>query len=293
MNIALARPAAGPFFVTVDAETSVVRDGARVIAELRDELEDEFSVRVPLTWFVRFQRTWTESVEHDRPEAYAEPPAKAFDAFALAADALRANRDRGDEIGWHYHAYHYTTRDDLDHATRMAILAADLRACWTALRERHPEFAIESFRFGWFFVPDYGVYDTLRAFGITRDASVDPARRGRVTASSTHYLEPIAESPARIGPMACFPFAQTLLAHDWEVVPQDLGWSRLDEAGAVAGRARLRELLVQAIEATREAGGTLATYANVPLGTLGAPAESAGVPDATRGCCASSRCWRV
>jgi hypothetical protein len=234
---------------------------------------------VPLTWFVRFQRTWSDSVAYDRPEAYAEPPAKMFDGFELAADALRAHRDRGDEIGWHYHAYHYVTRDNLDHATRMAILETDLRACWTALRERHPGFAIGSFRFGWFFVPDYRVYDTLRALGITRDASVDPARRGRVQAWNLHYLEPIAESPSRIGSMACFPFAQTLIVHDWEVVPHDMGWSRLDEGETAARRARLREWLVQTIAATQAAGGTLATYADVPLETLGASAHPVGAQE--------------
>lgn len=271
MNIALQQPRAPAdrhFFVTIDAETDVLREGLRVIADLRSELEQEFGATIPLTWFVRFQRSWMDYLANDRPEFFERPPDRVFDGFALALPELHELRDRGDEIAWHYHAYNYIQRVDLDHETRVSILETDLQACWAALQDRHPEFAIESFRFGWFFVPDYRLFGTLERLGITRDASVDPARRLLVKSSPVSYLSPITETPARIGPMTCFPFAQTLVVHDWEVASHDLGWSRLDEEGAGVQRVRLRGMLTEALTTMRSAGGRMSTYASFPMEDL-------------------------
>ncbi|MBI3799222.1 MAG: hypothetical protein HY268_19945 [Deltaproteobacteria bacterium] len=193
---------------------------------------------------------------------------QGFDGFALAAPQFKELRDGGDEIGWHYHAYNYVHRDDLDHATKLAILEADLEVCAGALQARHPDFHITSFRFGWFFVPDYTLYATLQKVGITIDASVRLDSRVTVGPFKTKYLPPITQSPARVGGISCFPFSQTLLVHDWNVVAHDLGWSRRDAAGAAAHQAWWRDSIVSAAAELKREGGVFSTYAGFPCHEL-------------------------
>ena len=248
-------------FVTVDAETAVIDEGVRAIAEIRDRVESRKGIRIPLVWFVRFQRGWTESVEGDSAEAFEQAPSDGYDGFALAHDALVALLDRGDEVGWHYHAYNYVHRDDLSHAMKLAILRADLASCAAELRRRHPEFPVASFRFGWMFVPDYDIYPHLRSLGLTRDASIDPKLAGRcVTESSSRFLEPLVTEPARIDGMALFPRERTVLTHDWQVVAHDFGWSRLGEREALARRRDLESELTAAAAELKANGGEFLTY---------------------------------
>jgi hypothetical protein len=237
-----------PRLVTVDAESKVIEAGIATVARLRDEAEAQTGTRIPITWFVRFQRNWGEYADGVLPAAFTGRFQGGFDGFALAADQLAVLRERGDEVGWHYHAYNWVQRPDLDRATRLAILHADLTACAEELRARHPDHAVESFRFGWFFVPDPSVYGLLAELGIARDASVDPRRAGRpvVRGLPARYGKPVVVEPGRVDGVTVLPRRDTVTTHDWSVVPHDLGWTRLGEAGAAAARAGLAEQLAAA-----------------------------------------------
>jgi hypothetical protein len=249
------------FFVTIDAETKMIRKGIRIISELRDEVEARAGIRIPLVWFVRFQRGWTECVENDSAEAFEDPPTHGYDGFALARRQLRKLLARGDEIGWHYHAYNYVHRVDLSHERRLEILRADLRSCALELRCRHPDLPVASFRFGWFFVPDYAIYDEFKSLGITRDASIRPHSANRSVAdSATRYLTPLVTAPARIDGLSLFPFSQTMLLHDWEVVRHKLSWSRLDRPAARAQRLEFANELVTIADRLKRDRGAFLTY---------------------------------
>jgi hypothetical protein len=237
------------FFVTVDAETDVIDAGVAAIAAIRDEVERREGVEIPIVWFVRFQRHWSESVEGRSAAAFAKPPEEAFDGFALAKERLLELKDRGDEIGWHYHAYNWVQGPKLPDETRREILRADLASCAAELRRRHPEFPVASFRFGWFFVPDYGIYDDLKRLGIKRDASVRPNCSGPVAGTDRRYLEPLVTVPARIDGLKLFPFERSLLVHDWEVLEHDLGWTRQTEHEAAERRRRVAALFAEAAKA--------------------------------------------
>lgn len=253
------------FFVTVDAETDVILTGIRVISEIRDQIEVQEKVRIPLVWFVRFQRGWTEYVNADSAEALQEPVTTGFDGFALAREELLDLQARGDEIGWHYHAYNYAHRDDLSHATKLKILQADLTSCGRELRRRHPDFRVRSFRFGWFFVPDYAIYDTLKALDITRDASMRPGRDGqRVGDFSVRYLRPLAAEPTAMDGLTLFPFAQTLCLHDWTLVTHDFSWSRLDDHEVATKRREFTTELAATACRLKRSGGAFHTYETFP-----------------------------
>ena len=112
------------YFITIDAETDVISEGIQIISGIRDEIEKRENIKIPLVWFVRFQRTWDEYVKNDSARYFKNNVAKGFDGFELAKPQLRELCKRGDEIGWHYHAYNYVHQDDLSHATRMEILEA-------------------------------------------------------------------------------------------------------------------------------------------------------------------------
>ncbi len=253
------------FFVTVDAETDVIQLGIRVISGIRDEIEAQENVRIPLVWFVRFQRGWTEYVESDSAEALQEPITRGFDGFALAREELLGLQARGDEIGWHYHAYNYAHRDDLSHPTKLKILEADLTSCARELRRRHPEFPVRSFRFGWFFVPDYAMYDTLQALGITRDASIRPDRDGQQVGNfSVRYLRPLVTEPTAIGGLTLFPFSQTICLHDWTLVSHDFGWSRLDDREAAVKRREFAGELAATAARLKRGGGAFFAYETFP-----------------------------
>jgi hypothetical protein len=253
------------FFVTIDAETEMIREGIRIISELREEVEARARIRIPLVWFVRFQRGWTECVENDSVAAFEDPPTDGYDGFALARRQLLGLRARGDEIGWHYHAYNYVHRVDLSHETRLEILRADLRSCALELRRRHPDLPVGSFRFGWFFVPDYAIYDQFKSLGITRDASIRPHSRDRSVANSvTRYLAPLVTAPARIDGLSLFPFSQTMLLHDWDVVPHKLSWSHLDRHAARAQRLEFASELATIARRLKGDHGAFLTYETAP-----------------------------
>jgi hypothetical protein len=284
-----SRPASGPSFlvdrrpaerfegshcfVTIDAETDVIETGIRVISELRQEVEAREKIRIPLVWFVRFQRSWGEYVENDSAAAFAGPVTEGYDGFAMARDQLLELLRRGDEVGWHYHAYNYVHRDDLSHATRLEILRADLAACARDLRQAHPEFPVRSLRFGWFFVPDYAIYDELSGLGIVRDASIDPGRGdGPVGPFSARHLRPLVTAPTRIDGLTLFPFSKTVLMHDWTVVAHDFGWSRLEKAEAADKRRRFVNTLAAIAARLKQADGEFLTYETAPASMLEGPA---------------------
>jgi hypothetical protein len=257
------------FLVTVDAETEVIEEGIRVISGLRDEVQARLHVAIPMVWFVRFQRSFEAYVENDDPAAFEDPPIEVYDGFDLAGPLLRELRDRGDEIAWHYHAYNYVYRDDLSHATRLHILENDLRACSGELRRRHPELPVESFRFGWFFVPDYAVFDTLASIGVTRDASVRPGTGGSCVGDTlVRYLEPLATAPTTIGGLTVFPYVRTLLLHDWSVVQHELGWRRLTRRQAKRARRDFVRTLT-GVARRLAPDGRFCTYATFPASLVG------------------------
>ena len=257
-------------FVTVDAESDVIREGIRTISGLRDKVEAKTRHRIPIVWFVRFQRAWSEYVENESPVYFERQYGDGFDGFALAKRQLLELRGRGDEIGWHYHAYNYVHRDDLSHGTRMRILESDLRSCAEGLRRLHPEFPVRSFRFGWFFVPDYGIFETLRAVGITCDASVRPSRAEgtRVQEFASTYLRPLASEPTVLNGLGLFPFEMTSLIHDWTVVPHDFGWSSATWWHARIQRRRFARELSSAAARLEASGGAFRTYETFPRSTL-------------------------
>ena len=248
------------FFITVDAETNVLLEGIQIISSIRDEIQRQENMKIPIVWFVRFQRTWTDSVESDSPQYCERPVTQSFDGFQLAKSHLQELCQRGDEIAWHYHAYHYVSRDDLSHATKMQILKADLISCANAIKERHPYFRIRAFRFGWFFVPDYDIFDTLKEIGISADASIDPKRVGRVESFAVNYLPPLTSSIRHINGMWFFPFSRTRHIHDWNVVPHDFGWSSLDDQGAVRDRNEFKQFLLETAINLKKKNGIFCTY---------------------------------
>lgn len=257
------------YLITVDAETAVIREGIRAVSEVRDDVQDREGIRIPLVWFVRFQRGWSESVAADSAAAVEGPLVRGFDGFALAHDELIELRARGDEIGWHYHAYNFVHRDDLGHATKLEILRADITSCAQELSRRHPDFHVETFRFGWFFVPDYAIYDTLRSVGITRDASMRASYAGhQVVDSELRYPDPLAAAPTRVNGLSLFPFTQTLIVHDWTFVPHELGWHRLDGPGAAARRQEFAAELGGVARRLRRDGGAFLTYETFPSSAI-------------------------
>jgi hypothetical protein len=251
------------FIVTVDAENPVTLvQGIETLSALRDRIEKAEDVKIPLVWFVRFQRSWDEYLGIESPEYFEGPVTDGFDGHQLAKPQLLALRDRGDEIGWHYHANNYVHRDDLSHELRIEILKTDLVACGRELCTRHPEFEIRSFRFGWFFVPDYGVFPSLHAAGIRVDASVNPERAegtNVVRKMKSTYLVPITDQPRYLDGVCLVPFRRTFLIHDWNVVAHEVSWRSHNEAAAQAGRDRFTGLVAMARE-LRETGGTFVTY---------------------------------
>ena len=258
-------PAQNHYFVTVDAESDVILEGIRVISAVRDEVQTTLNIKVPITWFVRFQRTWSEYIHNDCPRYFQDRVQKGFDGFELAKDFLRELRDKGDEVGWHYHAYNYVHRADLTHALRLEILRADLLACARELRARHPDFGIRTFRFGWFFVPDYQIFSTLEEIGIGADASVNPARTGTVLNFQVKYLPPITRSIKNIDGIDVFPCSNTLLIHDWNVVPHQFDWASLDHEAAGRNRDDFKNTLLGTAMALDGRRGAFLTYRTFPL----------------------------
>jgi hypothetical protein len=248
-------------FITADVETEAIVEGVQALSAIRNRVERRTRVEIPMTWFVRFQRTWNEYVDIDAPEYFARPLNQSFDGFRLAARQLRRLQARGDEIGWHYHAYNYVHRDELSHPQKVAILRADLAACGTELRQRHPEFSIRTFRWGWFFVPDYDLYAVLRAAGIRVDASIDPAlSETTVNGFRAKYLPALTDRPREIAGTWFVPRANTQLVHDYEVVAHDLGWTRQGEPEAAGTRAQWEATLERMAHELRRAGGAFLTY---------------------------------
>ena len=262
------------FFITVDAETKVIGEGIAAIASIREEVEARENVRIPIVWFVRFQRTLGEYVGIDSPKYFAGPVTTAFDGYELAREELLGLAARGDEIGWHYHANNYVRRTHLSHAQRMDILKEDLVACAHAMRTWHPYFEISSFRFGWFFIPDYAVFTTLASVGIRADASIHPDTEGqRVGKFEVTHLPTLTRTPKMVRGMFFFPYFNTRLIHDYSVVPHDFSWSRLDADGARRNQEGFKRDLSRIATHVKEGCGALTTYRAMTSVGLTAPAR--------------------
>ncbi|MGH7801686.1 MAG: hypothetical protein ACREOW_13855 [Thermodesulfobacteriota bacterium] len=249
------------YFITIDAETDVISESIQVISGIRDEIEKRENIKIPLVWFVRFQRTWDEYVKNDSAEYFKSPVTKGFDGFELAKSQLLRLCKRKDEVGWHYHAYNYVHRDDLSHNIRMKILEADLVSCANEIKARHPYFKIRTFRFGWFFVPDYKIFNTLKEIGIRVDASVNPKKSiKKVAVFRSRYLPPITKSFRKLDGIYFSPFSRTLLIHDWNVVPHEFGWSNLDNCGAIRNQDRFKKNLLSFTVNLKKTSGAFLTY---------------------------------
>lgn len=249
-------------FATVDAESVCIPGGVEILARMRDEIEQQSGTAIPMVWFVRFQRRWNDEVWKDTPDLFTRPPAEAFDGFELGKDQFMALQDRGDEIGWHYHANNFAYRPELDRATRLEILHTDLRVCAQGLREKHPEFAVGSFRFGWFFVPDYSVYSTLNDVGITCDASIRPdsGRTLRLPSFEVERLTPLEGLPRVLHGVCVFPFERTILTHDWSVIPHEFEWRTWDAAQAKQGQQKYRKEMLDLARRAQQNRGHITTY---------------------------------
>lgn len=264
------------FFVTVDAETEVIADGVETISAIRERVEAQTGVAMPIVWFVRFQRNWGDSVQKESLEFFNGPvdPDRSFDGYALAKQQLLRMQARGDEIAWHYHAYGYVHRDDLDHGTRVALLQADMRACAHDLRRRHPEFSPRSLRFGWWFIPDYSVFPVLAAAGFDIDASIRPDRSGNVSKFAAKYLAPRTSRIEKIDSTWFFPFGKTLCVHDWNPVSHQFNWRKQDEAESAVQREQLERELTRIALKMRDIGGRCATYVDTVRSLEGALARA-------------------
>ena len=250
------------WFATVDAETDVLLEGVRALDEIRDRVEQREGVSVPLVWFVRFQRDHTATIRNDSREFFEGPVTKVFDGFRLMEPEIARLVARGDELGWHYHAYHYVHRDDLPHDVRVENVAADLTACAAAIRERGMTPALRAFRWGWWFNPDKRLTAVLKSLGFDVDASIDPGEAGRTVAKfASRYGEPPTTVAREIDGTHFFPRVNTLLVHDYNVVAHDLGWRRADEEEAAERSAGFEQRLTELVRSAAAAGGRCATYA--------------------------------
>jgi hypothetical protein len=249
------------YFVTIDAETEVLADGIAAANTIRERVERTYKVRIPIVWFIRFQRTFTESVEKDSLEYFSRPMDRCFDGFALGKRQLREFQARGDEIAWHYHAYNYVYRDDLSHEHKLALLRADLLVCGAEMARRYPEFEMRSFRFGWCFIPDYSLYPLLNRIGIRIDASVRIDRGGKKMGKFNVCHPPsITQVPKQIDGTWFVPVTRPYIAHDHELVAHHFDWSVQDEEQASRMRDAFEAEVVRIACEARTTGASFATY---------------------------------
>jgi len=260
----LSLPDPPGFFVTVDAETAVIVDGIHVLSHIRDEVEATTGIKIPIVWFVRFQRETEEYLHFDTPLHFRKEPRRLYDGYELAKPQLLAFQERGDEIGWHYHAYNYVYRSDMDHHSKVAIMNTDLQCCAGLLRKKHPEFDIQSFRFGWFFTPDYSAFDVLKSAGIRNDASINPASTGKQLKSfDCVYAVPVTEAPRMVNGILFVPLRRALYIHDYNVIAHDIGWSKLDKDAAQDAAHAFRAKLLGLAADLIGAGESFLTYRDI------------------------------
>ncbi len=249
-----------PYFVTVDTETKLLEAGNAAISRIRDEVAEEYGISIPIVWFVRFQRGWQETVSNDSIEFFRGPLGRHFDGYQLAKSQFMAFQARGDEIAWHYHAYNYLQAKHLSHEERIDLLVADLECCGNAFRERHPEFDIQSFRFGWYFIPDYKIFSCLKKLGINADASVNPHKSGEVSSSGIDFLPPRYSEITVENQLWFFPKIKTISLHDWELVPHDFGWTSQGETDAQKRQIEFKENLSRMTESALRKNARFMTY---------------------------------
>ena len=248
------------YFVTVDAESVCIPEGVETIDALRADVERAFGIAIPIVWFVRFQRNWNDDMAGTGPAHYEAEPQAPFDGFAQAEERFRSLQERGDEIGWHYHAHSYVHKTDLSHTTRIAMLDQDLRACARAIRRCYATFDVRSFRFGWFFVPDYRLYRTLSEVGIEADASTKYDDERQVATFDAKYLPPIPALPRDYDGVRLFPHRNVILIHDWNVVVHEVSWRKYTQGEARRGRDQFKAQLQEMASAVVSRDRRFATY---------------------------------
>jgi hypothetical protein len=252
------------YFITVDAETDVIVEGVRTNCAVRDRIERDQGCRIPILWFVRFQRSWNDSVAHDKREFFLYELGDEYDGYRLPDTILGPLSARGDEIGWHYHAYHYVHRDDLAHDEKIDNIEADLITCANTIRARYPQIPLRSFRWGWWFIPDYRLCATLSDLGFDIDASIDPRLTGtHVAEFNAVYPEPITSEPVCLKGTHFFLYVNTYLTHDYEVIPHDFGWSRKDAHSAETTRNALENDMRTLVRRAQVGNIHLSTYASI------------------------------
>ncbi len=72
------------------------------------------------------------------------------------------------------------------------------------------------------------------------------------------------------GRLSLFPYSQTLLYHDRNVVPHDFGWSRLGKDEAAALRRQFHTDLAQSASRLKDDRGAFLTYETAPPSLIAA-----------------------
>lgn len=189
--------------ITVDAESKKIPEGIERISAIRDVLEKKYNTKIPITWFVKYDNN--------------------FDGFDLALDKWLEFEKRDDEIGWHYHAASF--RKEISYDSALNETARDLLTLFPLIKNKY-NFNIESFRFGWFFIPNFSLFNILKASGIKSDASycdwaIDTEYySGRIKISydrvinKPQYTNSLFEVPNIVNSK----YARVILVHDWTLI---------------------------------------------------------------------------
>lgn len=204
---------------TIDAETEEgIPEGVSYISRLRDKLELEYKIDIPLVWFVKYEEN--------------------FDGYGLDVSLWKCLEERGDEIGWHYHAQHYCQRPDLTEKEKLSKYKTDLKKYFPEIKSKYP-FRIKSFRAGWFLLPNFTLLDILNQIGIKIDSSVHLEEQGKEYSDTCpskfkilyekNINEPtmikgVYEVP-KISSNNSSDLLQFVFTHDWAVIDHCFDWS--------------------------------------------------------------------
>ncbi|MDD5772179.1 MAG: hypothetical protein PHX78_01770 [bacterium] len=199
--------------ITVDAESIKIPEGIERISVIRDILEKKYNIKIPITWFVMYD--------------------KNFNGFELALDKWTELKKRGDEIGWHYHASSF--KKDLSYDSALNETAQDLQTLFPQIKNKY-NFDIESFRFGWFFIPGFKLFDTLKALGIKTDASYCDSVIGQEYYNGKIRIsyDRIIKKPQEVNGIFEVPRIannkniEVILLHDWTLLEHNFSWHNPD-----------------------------------------------------------------
>ena len=77
------KPVLKTCFLTIDAETELIREGVQTISDIRKGVEKELGVYIPIIWFVRFQHSWRTTLNYADPSHIEGDYKDIFDGFGL------------------------------------------------------------------------------------------------------------------------------------------------------------------------------------------------------------------